>query len=49
MLTLEQYQAFRDAMEELDKWIEENPEAIEEAVHKYTESLADVRDIINGK
>lgn len=49
MLAPEQYQVFRDAMEELDKWIEEHPEAIDEAVRKYTKSLADVRDIINGK
>lgn len=47
MLTTEQYQVYVDAMEELDKWIEEHPEAIEEAVRKYIESFANVRDIIN--
>lgn len=48
MLTPEQYQAFRDAMEELDKWIEEHPEIIEEAVHKYVEQFVDVKDVALG-
>lgn len=49
MLTPEQYQAYIDAVNKFDKYIREHPEAIDEAVRKYTKSLADVRDIINGK
>lgn len=47
MLIPEQYQAYVDAVDKFDKYIREHPEVIEEAARKYTESFANVRDIIN--
>lgn len=48
MLTPEQYQTYVDAVDKFDKYIREHPEVIEEAVRKYAEQLADVRDISLG-
>ena len=45
MLTPDQYQAFVDAVDKFDKYIQEHPEVIEEAARKFAEQFADYRDI----
>ena len=48
MLTPEQYQAYVDAVDKFDKYIQEHPEVIEEAVRKYAEQFVDVKDVALG-
>lgn len=48
MLTLEQYQAYVDAVDKFDKYIQEHPEVIEEAMRKYAEQFVDVKDVALG-
>lgn len=45
MITPEQFDA---VLEKIDKYIEEHPEIIEDAVKKFAENLADVKDITLG-
>lgn len=45
MITPEQFDA---ALEKIDKYINEHPEIIEEAVKKFTENFVDVKDIALG-
>lgn len=48
MLTPEQYQAFVDVVDKFDKYIQEHPEAIEEAARKYAEQFVDIKDVALG-
>lgn len=45
MITPEQFDA---VLEKIDKYIEEHPEIIEDAVKKFAENFADVKDITLG-